>query len=124
MAGIPHDHYEPKTSGERWLHKRLPIVGLLYDTIMIPTPKNLNYWWTFGAILAVCLVIQIITGLLLIASVVAGAVLAWGSRMWRLASGSRRPPTRTAGKSPATNSEEAPNTVAPTGSSNRNGESA
>ena len=26
MAGIPHDHYEPKSAGEKWLHKRLPIV--------------------------------------------------------------------------------------------------
>jgi ubiquinol-cytochrome c reductase iron-sulfur subunit len=30
-----------------------------------PTPKNLNYWWTFGGILAVCLVIQIVTGIVL-----------------------------------------------------------
>ena len=42
MAGIPHDHYEPKTGAETWLHKRLPVVGLMYDTLMIPTPKNLN----------------------------------------------------------------------------------
>jgi hypothetical protein len=42
MAGIPHDHYEPKTKGEKWLSSRLPIVGLLYDTIMIPTPKKLE----------------------------------------------------------------------------------
>ena len=32
MAGIPHDHYEPKTGFERWLHRRLPVVGLVYDT--------------------------------------------------------------------------------------------
>jgi ubiquinol-cytochrome c reductase cytochrome b subunit len=43
MAGIPHDHYEPKSNFEIWLHKRLPIVGLAYDTLMIPTPKNLNW---------------------------------------------------------------------------------
>ena len=42
MDGIPHDHYEPKSGGEKWLHSRLPVVGLLYDTIMIPTPKNLG----------------------------------------------------------------------------------
>ena len=48
MAGIPHDHYEPKTKGEKWLSSRLPIVGLLYDTIMIPTPKNLNWMWIWG----------------------------------------------------------------------------
>jgi quinol-cytochrome oxidoreductase complex cytochrome b subunit len=65
MAGIPHDHYEPKTSGERWLHKRLPIVGLLYDTIMIPTPKNLNWMWIWGIVLTFCLALQIVTGIIL-----------------------------------------------------------
>jgi quinol-cytochrome oxidoreductase complex cytochrome b subunit len=30
-----------------------------------PTPKNLNYWWTFGAILAFMLVVQIVTGIVL-----------------------------------------------------------
>ena len=52
MSGIPHDHYEPKTNGEKWLNSRLPIVGLLYDTLMIPTPKNLNWWWIWGIVLA------------------------------------------------------------------------
>ena len=65
MSGIPHDHYEPKSAGEKWLHKRLPIVGLLYDTLMIPTPKNLNWWWIWGIVLAFCLALQIITGIIL-----------------------------------------------------------
>ncbi|MCL4165846.1 UNVERIFIED_CONTAM: hypothetical protein GTU68_017220, partial [Idotea baltica] len=30
-----------------------------------PTPKNLNYWWTFGAVLMVMLVVQIISGIVL-----------------------------------------------------------
>ena len=65
MAGIPHDHYEPGSKGEKWLHKRLPIVGLLYDTIMLPTPKNLNWMWIWGAVLTFCLALQIITGIVL-----------------------------------------------------------
>ena len=65
MSGIPHDHYEPKTRGEKWLHTRLPIVGLLYDTLMIPTPKNLNWMWIWGIVLAFCLVLQIVTGVIL-----------------------------------------------------------
>ena len=69
MAGIPHDHYEPKTGGEKWLHKRLPIVGMLYDTIMIPTPKNLNWMWIWGIVLTFCLALQIITGIVLPAPV-------------------------------------------------------
>ena len=32
---------------------------------IFPTPKNLNYWWTFGAILAIMLVAQLITGIVL-----------------------------------------------------------
>ncbi|PYF09177.1 ubiquinol-cytochrome c reductase cytochrome b subunit [Rhodobacter viridis] len=65
MSGIPHDHYEPKTGIEKWLHDRLPIVGLVYDTIMIPTPKNLNWWWIWGIVLAFTLVLQIVTGVVL-----------------------------------------------------------
>ena len=66
MAGIPHDHYEPKTGGEKWLHSRLPIVGLLYDTIMVPTPKNLNWMWIWGIVLTFTLVMQIVTGIVLV----------------------------------------------------------
>ncbi len=66
MGGIPHDHYEPNSRGEKWLHRRLPIVGLMYDTLMIPTPKNLNWMWIFGIVLVFCLVMQIITGVLLV----------------------------------------------------------
>ncbi|SFH44142.1 ubiquinol-cytochrome c reductase cytochrome b subunit [Palleronia marisminoris] len=66
MAGIPHDHYEPNTGAERWLHRRLPIVGLLYDTIMIPTPKNLNWMWIWGIVLVFTLVLQIATGVVLV----------------------------------------------------------
>ncbi|MEL6125908.1 MAG: cytochrome b N-terminal domain-containing protein [Pseudomonadota bacterium] len=66
MSGIPHDHYEPNSNAERWLHKRLPILGLAYDTLMIPTPKNLNWMWIWGIVLTFCLVLQIITGIVLV----------------------------------------------------------
>ncbi|MBF9054121.1 cytochrome b [Rhodobacterales bacterium LSUCC1028] len=66
MSGIPHDHYEPKSNAEKWLHSRLPIVGLLYDTLMIPTPKNLNWMWIWGIVLVFCLVMQIVTGIILV----------------------------------------------------------
>jgi len=66
MAGIPHDHYEPKSGFEKWMHSRLPVIGLLYDTLMIPTPKNLNWMWIWGIVLTFCLVLQIITGIVLV----------------------------------------------------------
>ncbi len=58
--------YEPKTGFERWLDTRLPILRFANDTIVtFPTPKNLNYWWTFGGILSLMLGIQIVTGIIL-----------------------------------------------------------
>ena len=65
MAGIPHDHYEPKSGAEKWLNERLPVVGLAYDVIMIPTPKTLNWMWIWGIVLAFCLALQIVTGIVL-----------------------------------------------------------
>ncbi|MEM8616654.1 MAG: cytochrome b N-terminal domain-containing protein [Pseudomonadota bacterium] len=58
--------YEPKSGFTKWLDSRLPIVRLAHDSFVdFPTPKNLNYWYTFGGILAVCLAIQILTGIVL-----------------------------------------------------------
>jgi len=58
--------YEPKSAFTRWLDKRLPIVRLTHDSfVAYPTPRNLNYWWTFGAMLSLCLVVQIVTGVVL-----------------------------------------------------------
>ena len=58
--------YEPKAGLERWLDSRLPIVRFMNDTLVtFPTPKNLNYWFTFGGILALMLGIQLITGIVL-----------------------------------------------------------
>src|SRR5471030_2738837 len=55
--------YEPKSAIERWLDTRLPIVRFSADLMSFPTPRNLNYWWTFGGILAFCLGAQIVTGI-------------------------------------------------------------
>jgi ubiquinol-cytochrome c reductase cytochrome b subunit len=57
--------YDP-SGVEKWLDERLPIIRWSKTHLMdFPTPKNLNYWWTFGAILAVMLVVQIVTGVVL-----------------------------------------------------------
>jgi ubiquinol-cytochrome c reductase cytochrome b/c1 subunit len=64
MSG--HSTYEPKSGFERWLDARLPILRFANDTMVtFPTPKNLNYWYTFGGILALMLGIQIVTGIVL-----------------------------------------------------------
>ena len=44
----------------------MPIIRFSADYMALPTPQgNLNYWWTFGGILSICLMIQIITGVVL-----------------------------------------------------------
>src|SRR3984893_15198227 len=58
--------YEPQNALLRWLEDRLPIVGLAYSAaVSYPTPRNLNYWWTFGGILTFMLAVQIVTGIVL-----------------------------------------------------------
>jgi ubiquinol-cytochrome c reductase cytochrome b/c1 subunit len=58
--------YQPQGQFMQWLERRLPIGGLFHSSfIAYPTPRNLNYWWTFGGILAFMLVLQIVTGVVL-----------------------------------------------------------
>jgi ubiquinol-cytochrome c reductase cytochrome b subunit len=71
--------YVPKSGLERWLDQRLPIIRFGVDYASIPTPKNLNYWWTFGGILTLCLVIQIITGVCLAMNYTPNVDLAFNS---------------------------------------------
>jgi ubiquinol-cytochrome c reductase cytochrome b subunit len=58
--------YTPSNAFMKWVDDRLPIVRFSKEHLMdYPTPKNLNYWWTFGGILATMLAIQIVTGIVL-----------------------------------------------------------
>jgi ubiquinol-cytochrome c reductase cytochrome b/c1 subunit len=62
-----HSGYKPQSAAGQWLHERLPIVAFMKDHALdFPTPKNLNYFWTFGGILAVMLVVQILSGIVLV----------------------------------------------------------
>ena len=58
--------FQPQHPVLKWLEARLPIMGLVHSSfIAYPTPRNLNYWWTFGGILSFMLVAQIVTGIVL-----------------------------------------------------------
>src|SRR5476649_2842364 len=58
--------YQPRSAFMQWLERRLPIAGLIHSSfVAYPTPRNLNYWWTFGGILSLMLGVQIITGVIL-----------------------------------------------------------
>jgi len=72
--------YVPVTGFSRWLDKRLPILRLTHDTMTtFPTPRNLNVWYTFGAILTFCLGVQIVSGIVLAMHYVPSADLAFNS---------------------------------------------
>ena len=64
---IMSDHeYTPTSKVGKWFNDRLPLLTLANHLTDYPTPKNLNYWWTFGGILTFCLITQIVTGLTLL----------------------------------------------------------
>ncbi len=50
----------------KWIDHRLPVFTFVHhDLVDYPTPKNLNYWWNFGSLAGVILVIMIATGIFL-----------------------------------------------------------
>jgi ubiquinol-cytochrome c reductase cytochrome b/c1 subunit len=62
-----HSTYQPTNPFMKWLEARLPIVGLFHSSfVAYPTPRNLNYWWTFGGILTFVLGVQLVTGIILV----------------------------------------------------------
>src|SRR5262250_1667485 len=65
MAG--HEStYQPKSRFERWLDERLPIARMMHAQFVdFPTPRNINYLWTTGGMLAFFLCVQILTGIVL-----------------------------------------------------------
>jgi len=74
------DHeYVPSSKFGKWFNDRLPLLTLASHLTDYPTPKNLNYWWTFGGILTFCLITQIVTGLTLAMHYIAHADMAFES---------------------------------------------
>jgi ubiquinol-cytochrome c reductase cytochrome b subunit len=58
--------YQPTSGFGKWIDTRLPIPRVMHDQFMVfPTPRNLNYWWTFGGILTFMLALQMVTGIVL-----------------------------------------------------------
>ncbi len=72
--------YVPKSALGRWFESRLPIMGLVHSSfVAFPVPRNLNYLWTFGAILSFMLIAQIVTGIVLAMHYVPSAAMAFAS---------------------------------------------
>jgi len=63
-----------------WLDYRLPVFSVLREALVDhPTPRNLNYWWNFGSLAGITLIIMIVSGLLLSMHYVAHIDLAFDS---------------------------------------------
>jgi hypothetical protein len=78
MSG--NSSYVPKSAFGRWFESRLPIMGLAHSSfVAYPVPRNINYLWTFGAILAFMLAAQIVTGVVLAMHYAPSATLAFAS---------------------------------------------
>lgn len=60
-------HYEPKAPLMKWLDDRLPLPRFVYNAVGggYPVPRNLNYFWNFGILAGVALMIQIVSGIVL-----------------------------------------------------------
>nr|AFQ38134.1 cytochrome b [Iridosornis jelskii] len=62
------------------LRKNHQILKIINNALIdLPTPPNISTWWNFGSLLGVCLVTQIVTGLLLAMHYTADTNLAFSS---------------------------------------------
>ena len=76
-----HSTYEPTTGLGKWVDARLPLPRLVlrFSFVAYPVPRNLNYAYTFGGILSIMLVAQILTGVVLAMHYAADTALAFNS---------------------------------------------
>src|SRR5579884_251843 len=78
MVGLHKGEFQ--NSLVRWIDARLPVFTLMQKEYRaFPTPKNFNYFWNFGAIATVALLIMIITGIFLAMNYVPNSALAFES---------------------------------------------
>nr|WAB21742.1 cytochrome b [Ptilorrhoa leucosticta] len=62
------------------LRKNHPLLKIINNSLIdLPTPSNISTWWNFGSLLGVCLIVQIVTGLLLATHYTADTSLAFSS---------------------------------------------
>ena len=65
---------------QKWVDTRLPVFSFIYHNLRdYPTPKNLSYFWNFGSLAGITLIIMIVTGVLLAMQYTANSELAFDS---------------------------------------------
>ena len=75
------NEYKPSHPFMQWMDEKLPLPRFVYNAIGAgyPVPRNLNYWWNFGFLAMVCLVLQIVTGIILAMHYAPNALVAFDS---------------------------------------------
>nr|YP_009944093.1 cytochrome b [Formicarius rufipectus]QOD95937.1 cytochrome b [Formicarius rufipectus] len=62
------------------IRKHHPLLKMINNSLVdLPTPSNISAWWNFGSLLGICLMTQIITGLLMATHYTADTSLAFTS---------------------------------------------
>ena len=61
------NEYKPQAPLMVWLDEKLPLPRFVYNAVGAgySVPRNLNYFWNFGFLAGICLIIQIVTGVVL-----------------------------------------------------------
>jgi ubiquinol-cytochrome c reductase cytochrome b/c1 subunit len=78
MAGLHKSEFENPVI--RWIDSRLPVFTMLQKEYgVFPTPRNFNYFWNFGALAMINLVIMIATGIFLAMNYTPHATMAFDS---------------------------------------------
>ena len=64
----------------RWIDYRLPFMAAMeHELYEYPTPRNLSYWWNFGSLAGIMLVVMIVTGIFLAMQYTPSSELAFDS---------------------------------------------
>lgn len=64
----------------RWIDHRLPFMAAMeHELYEYPTPRNLTYWWNFGSLAGIMLVVMIVTGIFLAMQYTPSSLLAFDS---------------------------------------------
>ncbi|MGB3723321.1 MAG: cytochrome b/b6, partial [Pacificimonas sp.] len=73
--------YEPTSNFGKWMDSRLPIPRLVYGSLGggYEVPRNINYFYNFGVLAGLALVIQIVTGIVLAMHYAANTEVAFSS---------------------------------------------
>ena len=71
--------YTPSHPFMKWMDEKLPLPRLVYNAVGggYEVPRNLNYFWNFGFLAGLCLVLQLVTGIVMAMHYAANSAVAF-----------------------------------------------